>query len=114
MAHNGGGYDRETIESRKGEPLDHMLLHINIGEKLLRGSTDKVVSAKHFAAHDWDYKVEVTLSGETLTSQQPISHDQMLWAAQKDDTFDFNGTKRTVKAKVIYESGGQYFCELQI
>lgn len=102
------------LKAARAEPLDQMLLHINIGEKLLRGSTDKVVSAKHFAARDWDYKVEVTLSGETLTSQQPISHDQMLWAAQKDDTFDFNGTKRTVKAKVIYESGGQYFCELQI
>lgn len=102
------------LKAARAEPLDHMLLHINIGEKLLRGSTAKVVSAKHFAASDWDYKVEVTLSGETLTSQQPVSHDQMLWAAQKDDTFDFNGTKRTVKAKVIYESGGEYFCELQI
>ncbi|RRW65585.1 hypothetical protein EGJ53_12530 [Pseudomonas fluorescens] len=106
--------DMDELKSTESESLDLMLLHIKIGDTLRRGQNDAVVTAKHFAASDPDYKIEVSLKDETLVSEQPISHDVMLWAASKDETFDFNGRKRTITAKNIFESDGRYRCELVI
>ena len=102
------------LKSTESESLDLMLLHISIGDTLRRGQNDAVVTAKHFAASDFDYKIEVSLTDGTLVAEQPVSHDVMLWAARKDETFDFNGRKRTITAKNIFESGGRYHCELVV
>ncbi len=48
----------DELKSTESESLDLMLLHIKIGDTLRRGQNDAVVTAKHFAASDPDYKMK--------------------------------------------------------